>query len=92
MGADKVATMRDAVAALVRDGDTISIEGFTHLICFAAGHEIIRQGRRDLTLCRLTPDVIYDQMVAAGVTGRLRLLESTHNPIREYHVVFVLEK
>jgi glutaconate CoA-transferase, subunit A len=67
----KVASMRDAVAELVRDGDTVSIEGFTHLICFAAGHEIIRQGRRDLTLCRLTPDVIYDQMVAAGVAGKL---------------------
>ncbi|MBI4259895.1 MAG: CoA transferase subunit A [Actinobacteria bacterium] len=63
--------MRDAVAELVRDGDTVAIEGFTHLICFAAGHEIIRQGRRDLTLCRLTPDVIYDQMVGAGVASRL---------------------
>ena len=49
--------MRDAVAAHVRDGDTVVIEGFTHLICFAAGHEIIRQRRRDLTLCRLTPDL-----------------------------------
>lgn len=67
----KVATMRDAVADLVRDGDTVSIEGFTHLICFAAGHEIIRQGRRNLTLCRLTPDVIYDQMVAAGTAVKL---------------------
>jgi glutaconate CoA-transferase subunit A len=63
--------MRDAVAELVRDGDTVAIEGFTHLICFAAGHEIIRQRRRDLTLCRLTPDVIYDQMVAAGVARKL---------------------
>ena len=44
----------------------MAIEGFTHLICFAAGHEIIRQGRRDLTLARLTPDLVYDQMVAAG--------------------------
>jgi glutaconate CoA-transferase subunit A len=67
----KVATMRDAVAELVRDGDTVAIEGFTHLISFAAGHEIIRQGRRDLTLARLTPDVIYDQMVAAGVARKL---------------------
>ncbi len=63
--------MRDAVAELVRDGDTVAIEGFTHLICFAAGHEIIRQRRRDLTLARLTPDVIYDQMVAAGVARKL---------------------
>lgn len=63
--------MRDAVAALVRDGDTVAIEGFTHLISFAAGHEIIRQGRRDLTLARMTPDLIYDQMIAAGVARKL---------------------
>src|SRR5256885_332169 len=67
----KVASMRDAVATLVRDGDTVAIEGFTHLIGFAAGHEIIRQGRRDLTLARLTPDLIYDQMVAGGVARKL---------------------
>ena len=63
--------MHDAIAELVRDGDIVAIEGFTHLICFAAGHEIIRQGRRDLTLCRLTPDLVYDQMVAAGVARKL---------------------
>jgi glutaconate CoA-transferase, subunit A len=63
--------MHDAVAELVRDGDTVAIEGFTHLICFAAGHEIIRQRRRDLTLCRLTPDVVYDQMIGAGVAKKL---------------------
>ncbi len=63
--------MRDAVAGLVRDGDTVAIEGFTHLICFAAGHEIIRQGKRNLTLARMTPDVIYDQMVAGGVAAKL---------------------
>jgi glutaconate CoA-transferase subunit A len=63
--------MRDAVGALVRDGDVVAIEGFTHLICFAAGHEIIRQRKRDLTLARLTPDLIYDQMVAAGVARKL---------------------
>lgn len=67
----KVASMRDAVAELVRDGDTVAIEGFTHLISFAAAHEIIRQGRRDLTLARLTPDVVYDQMVAGGVARKL---------------------
>jgi glutaconate CoA-transferase subunit A len=67
----KVTTMRAAVAAHVRDGDTVVIEGFTHLICFAAGHEIIRQRRRDLTLCRLTPDLIYDQMIAAGCARKL---------------------
>jgi glutaconate CoA-transferase subunit A len=71
MAATKVASMRDAIATLVRDGDTVAIEGFTHLISFAAGHEIIRQGRRDLTLARLTPDVIYDQMIAAGVARKL---------------------
>ncbi|HKO83283.1 MAG TPA: CoA transferase subunit A, partial [Actinomycetota bacterium] len=71
MAEDKVASMRDAVAELVRDGDTLAIEGFTHLIGFAAGHEVIRQRRRDLTLCRLTPDVVYDQMVGAGVARKL---------------------
>jgi len=69
--ASKVMSMRDAVARFVRDGDIVVIEGFTHLICFAAGHEIIRQGRRDLTLCRLTPDLIYDQMIAAGCARKL---------------------
>jgi glutaconate CoA-transferase subunit A len=63
--------MPDAVADLVRDGDTVAIEGFTHLISFAAGHEIIRQKKRDLTLARLTPDLIYDQMVAGGVARKL---------------------
>ena len=63
--------MRDAVADLVRDGDTVAIEGFTHLISFAAGHEIIRQRKRDLTLAPLTPDLIYDQMIAAGVARKL---------------------
>jgi len=67
----KVLSMRDAIARHVHDGDTVVIEGFTHLICFAAAHEIIRQGRRDLTLCRLTPDLIYDQMIAAGCARKL---------------------
>src|SRR5207248_7228555 len=67
----KVMSMRDAVARYVRDGDVVVIEGFTHLISFAAGHEIIRQRRRDLTLCRLTPDLIYDQMIAAGCARKL---------------------
>src|SRR5690349_25178756 len=68
---DKRTTMRDAIAAYVRDGMSVAIEGFTAFICFAAGHEIIRQGRRDLTLIRMTPDVIYDQMIAAGVARKL---------------------
>jgi len=63
--------MRDAIAAHVHDGDMVVIEGFTHLICFAAAHEIIRQRRRDLTLCRLTPDLVYDQMIAAGCARKL---------------------
>lgn len=67
----KLTTMADAVAALVRDGDVVAIEGFTHLICFAAAHEIIRQRRRELTLCRMTPDLIYDQMIAAGCASKL---------------------
>jgi glutaconate CoA-transferase subunit A len=71
VSSSKVATMRDAVADLVRDGDTVAIEGFTHLISFAAGHEIIRQRKRDLTLARLTPDLIYDQMIAGGVARKL---------------------
>ncbi len=71
MTASKVASMRDAIAELVRDGDTVAIEGFTHLISFAAGHEIIRQRKRELTLARLTPDLIYDQMIAGGVASKL---------------------
>ena len=63
--------MHEAIRTFVHDGDVIVIEGFTHLICFAAAHEIIRQRRRDLTLCRLTPDLIYDQMIGAGCARRL---------------------
>jgi glutaconate CoA-transferase, subunit A len=63
--------MSAAIAAHVHDHSTLVIEGFTHLICFAAAHEIIRQRRRELTLCRLTPDVIYDQMIAAGCATKL---------------------
>ena len=63
--------MREAIADLVRDGDTVAIEGFTHLICFAAAHELIRQRRRQLTLCRLTPDLVADQMIAAGCVRKL---------------------
>src|SRR5262245_3428122 len=64
-------SLRDAVADAVRDGDTVAMEGFTHLIPFAAAHEIIRQRRRDLTLVRLTPDLIYDQLIGAGCAARL---------------------
>jgi glutaconate CoA-transferase subunit A len=60
-----------AISELVHDGDTVALEGFTHLIPFAAGHEIIRQKRRDLTLVRMTPDLLYDQMVGAGCARKL---------------------
>jgi len=63
--------IREAVSRHVRDGQTIYLAGFTHLIPFAFGHEIIRQRRRHLTLCRATPDLIYDQMIAAGVADRV---------------------
>ncbi len=69
--ANKLRSMRQAVSEFVHDGDTVAIEGFTHLICHAAGHEIIRQGRRRLTLSRLTPDIVADQLVAAGCVERL---------------------
>ncbi|HJS75406.1 MAG TPA: CoA transferase subunit A, partial [Vicinamibacteria bacterium] len=71
MSASKVTTMRDAVAQLVKDGDSVLAEGFTHLIPFAAGHELIRQGRRDLHLVRMTPDLVYDQLIGAGAARRL---------------------
>ncbi|HEX3622800.1 MAG TPA: CoA-transferase [Acidimicrobiales bacterium] len=67
----EITTLPDAVASLVSDGDLVALEGFTHLIPFAAAHEIVRQGRRSLTLARLTPDVIYDQMIGAGCAERL---------------------
>ncbi|HEX9032693.1 MAG TPA: CoA-transferase [Streptosporangiaceae bacterium] len=64
-------SLADAIAAAVRDGDTLAMEGFTHLIPHAAGHEVIRQRRRDLTLVRMTPDIIYDQMIGAGCARKL---------------------
>jgi glutaconate CoA-transferase subunit A len=67
----QIVHLRDAIRELVHDGDFVALEGFTHLIPFAAGHEIIRQGRRDLTLVRMTPDVIYDQLIGAGCARKL---------------------
>jgi glutaconate CoA-transferase subunit A len=67
----KVMTMKEAIGRFVKDGDLIVMEGFTHLIPFAAGHEIIRQRRKDLTLARLTPDMIYDQLIAAGCARKM---------------------
>ena len=63
--------LKEAIRELVRDGDTVALEGFTHLIPFAAGHEIIRQRRRNLTLIRMTPDLIYDQLIGAGCAAKL---------------------
>ena len=62
----KITSLSNAISKTVQDGDILYAAGFTHLIPFAAGHEIIRQGIRDLVLARATPDLIYDQMVAAG--------------------------
>jgi glutaconate CoA-transferase subunit A len=67
----KFAPLRDVIAETVRDGQTVALEGFTHLIPFAAGHEIIRQRRRDLHLVRMTPDLIYDQMIGCGCARAL---------------------
>jgi len=64
-------SLQEAIAEHVRDGQTLALEGFTHLIPFAAGHEIIRQGRRDLHLVRMTPDLVYDQMIGAGCARAL---------------------
>jgi glutaconate CoA-transferase subunit A len=67
----EIATLADAVRALVHDGDSVALEGFTHLIPHAAGHEIVRQERRELTLVRMTPDVIFDQMIGMGCASKL---------------------
>ena len=67
----EITTLQEAVGALVQDGATLAMEGFTHLIPFAAGHEVIRQRRKGLTLIRMTPDLIYDQMIGMGCASRL---------------------
>jgi glutaconate CoA-transferase subunit A len=67
----EITTLHEAVAELVHDGDAVALEGFTHLIPSAAGHELIRQGRRHLTLIRLTPDIIYDQLIGMGCADKL---------------------
>lgn len=64
-------SLRDAIAAHLKDGDSVAMEGFTHLIPYAAGHEVIRQGQKDLTLIRMTPDIIYDQIVGMGQARKL---------------------
>jgi glutaconate CoA-transferase, subunit A len=70
-GVAEIVSLAEAIAESVHDGDTVAMEGFTHLIPHAAGREVIRQGRRDLTLVRMTPDVIYDQMIGAGCARKL---------------------
>src|SRR5215467_4283584 len=67
----RICSIKEAISAFVHDGDSVAAEGFSHLIPFAAGHEIIRQHLRDLTLIRLTPDLIYDQMIGAGCARKL---------------------
>src|SRR6202162_3997296 len=67
----EIVSLTEGVAAVVHEGDTVVMEGFTHLIPFAAGHEIIRQGRRDLVLVRMTPDLIYDQLIGMGCANKL---------------------
>src|SRR5215208_7801339 len=69
--AGKIQPLPEAVASLVQDGSFVALEGFTHLIPFAAGHELLRQGRQDLTLVRLTPDVLFDQMIGLGRVERV---------------------
>jgi glutaconate CoA-transferase subunit A len=66
-----IVPLKDAIHDLVRDGDTVALEGFTHLIPHAAGHELIRQEKRDLTLVRMTPDVVYDQLIGMGCARKL---------------------
>src|SRR6187551_2553728 len=66
-----IVSLSDAVRDLVRDGDTVALEGFTHLIPHAAGHELIRQERRELTLVRMTPDIVYDQLIGMGCASKV---------------------
>jgi glutaconate CoA-transferase subunit A len=67
----QLVSLREAITETVHDGDGVALEGFTHLIPFAAGHEVLRQGRRDLELIRMTPDILYDQMVGVGAARKL---------------------
>ncbi|HSR55229.1 MAG TPA: CoA-transferase, partial [Alphaproteobacteria bacterium] len=67
----EICSLSDAIAKHIHDGDTVALEGFTHLIPHAAGHEVIRQGRCDLTLIRMTPDLIFDQMIGMGCARKI---------------------
>src|SRR5436190_8150706 len=75
----ELTTLREAVEALVGEGDAVALEGFTHLIPFAAAHELLRQGRRELELIRMTPDILYDQMIGMGA-GRKLVFSYGGNP------------
>ncbi|MDK1493487.1 CoA transferase subunit A [Sinorhizobium sp. 7-81] len=68
----RILSLAEAVAENVKDGDTIAMEGFTHLIPYAAGHEVIRQGRKDLFLVRMTPDILYDQLIGVGAARSMK--------------------
>ena len=68
----KILSLKEAVAENVRDGDTVAMEGFTHLIPYAAGHEVIRQGRKNLYLVRMTPDILYDQLIGVGAARGMK--------------------
>jgi glutaconate CoA-transferase, subunit A len=81
----EIVSLREAVANLVHDGDTVALEGFTHLIPHAAGHELIRQRRRELALIRMTPDVVYDQLVGAGCARRLTFSWSGNPGVGSLH-------
>src|SRR3954465_7445532 len=70
-GMSRFLSLAEAVESTIRDGDTVAMEGFTHLIPYAAGHEVIRQGRKRLTLIRMTPDLIYDQLIGMGCADKL---------------------
>ncbi|GGI86307.1 3-oxoadipate--succinyl-CoA transferase subunit A [Saccharopolyspora subtropica] len=71
VGVARILQLDEAIAELVHDGDVVALEGFTHLIPVAAGHEIIRQRKKDLTLVRMTPDIVYDQLIGAGCARKL---------------------
>ncbi len=67
----RITSLAEAIKSAIHDGDTVALEGFTHLIPHAAGHEIIRQGRKNLTLIRMTPDLVYDQLIGMGCVDKL---------------------
>ncbi|MBB4932668.1 glutaconate CoA-transferase subunit A [Lipingzhangella halophila] len=87
MPASKTATMRDAIAEHVDDGDTVALEGFTHLIPVAAGHELIRQRRRNLTIVRMTPDIVFDQLVAAGAATKMIFSFTGNSSVGSLHAI-----